>query len=105
MIASPNLVGGMNDNILPILQALISAANDADRALVLLICPIRIMIQYQSFLEHTCSAHGFGAGSEYLTCFYAAMNQTRRNGELVNLALEQARQMLLILTQNDGGDA
>ncbi|MEJ5084825.1 hypothetical protein [Brucella pseudogrignonensis] len=105
MIASPKLICGMNDNILPILQVMISAANDADRALVLLVCPIRIMIQYQPFLERTCSDHCFEAGSEYLTCFYAAMNQTRRNGELVNLALNQARQTLLLLTQNDGGDA
>ncbi|MFC7067530.1 hypothetical protein [Brucella rhizosphaerae] len=105
MIASPTLVGGMNDNILPILQAMISGVTDADRALVLLVCPIRIMIQYQPFLERSCSEYGFEAGCEYLTCFYAAMNQTRRNGELVNLALDQARQTLLLLTQNDGGDA
>lgn len=105
MTASPNFIGGMNDNILPILQAMIGAANDADRALVLLVCPIRIMIQYQPFLERSCSERGFEAGSEYLTCFYAAMNQTRRNGELFNLALDQARQTLLLLTQNTGGDA
>lgn len=105
MIARPKLIGGMNDNLLPILQVMISAANDADRALVLLVCPIRIMIQYQPFLERACSDHRFEAGSEYLTCFYAAMNQTRRNGELVSLALNQARQTLLLLTQNDGGDA
>ncbi|OYR18931.1 hypothetical protein [Brucella thiophenivorans] len=106
MTASPNLIGGMNDNILPILQGIICATNDADRALVLLVCPIRIMIQYQPFLERTCSEQGFEAGCEYLTCFYAAMNQTRRNGEMVNSALDQARQtLLLLLTQNDGGDA
>lgn len=97
------LVGGTNDNVLPILQAMKSASSNADRALILLACPIRIMIRYQEFLERGCTEHQFRAGSEYLTCFYAAMNQTRLNGELVNVALDQARQKLLLITQNDGG--
>lgn len=101
----PKLIGGMNDNILPILQAMKSAASNADRALILLTCPVRIMIRYRPFLEQRCIEHHFRDGSEYLTCFYAAMNQTRRNGELVNAALDQARQRLLLLTQNDGGGA
>lgn len=102
-MAKSNLVGGMNDNVLPIFQAMKSAGSNADRSLILLACPIRIMIQYQAFLERGCTEHQFQAGCEYLACFYAAMNQTRRNGELVNLALEKARQKLLLITQNDGG--
>ena len=102
-MAQSNLVGGMNDNVLPILQAIKSASSDADRALILLACPIRIMIRYQEFLERGCTEHKFRAGCEYLACFYAAMNQTRRNGELVNVALDKARQKLLLITQNDGG--
>lgn len=105
MMAQSNLVGGINDNVLPILQAMKSASSNADRALILLACPIRIMIQYQAFLERGCTEHNFLAGSEYLTCFHAAMNQTRRNGELVNVALDKARQRLLLITQNDGGGA
>lgn len=102
-MAQSNLVGGMNDNVLPILQAMKSASSNADRALILLACPIRIMIQYQAFLERGCTEHQFRAGCEYLACFYAAMNQTRQNGELVNVALEKTRQKLLLITQNDGG--
>lgn len=87
----------MTDTMLPILRAMHDAGNNAERAEILLTCPISIMLKYRQVLESSCERHGFDAGSEYLTCFYAAMHQTRHRGAVKGAALTHAQGNLLLL--------
>jgi len=87
----------MTDSMLPILRAMHDAGTDAERAVILLTCPISIMLKYRHVLEGACARHGFAAGSEYLICFYAAMYQTRYRGALRGAALKHAEGQLLLL--------
>lgn len=87
----------MTDTMLPILRTMHDAGTDAERAEILLTCPISIMLKYRQVLEASCERHGFIAGSEYLTCFYAAMHQTRHRGVVRGAALTYAQGNLLLL--------
>ncbi|MEN5277328.1 hypothetical protein ABE527_10285 [Brucella sp. TWI432] len=87
----------MTDTMLPILRAMHDAGTDAERAAILLTCPISIMLKYRQVLEASCAQHGFDAGSEYLTCFYAAMHETRYRGLIKGAALKHAQGHLLLL--------
>ncbi|ASV85131.1 hypothetical protein CES85_1667 [Ochrobactrum quorumnocens] len=87
----------MTDTMLPILRAMHDEGTDAGRAAILLTCPISIMLKYRQVLEGSCERHGFAAGSEYLTCFYAAMHQTRYRGNVRGAALKHAEGQLLLL--------
>lgn len=87
----------MTDTMLPILREMHDAGTDADRAAILLTCPISIMLKYRQVLESACARHKFEAGSEYLVCFYAAMHQTRYRGNVRGAALKHAEGQLLLL--------
>lgn len=89
----------MTDTMLPILRAMNDAGTDAERAVVLLTCPISIMLKYRQVLESACARHDFDAGSEYLVCFYAAMHQTRFRGNVRGAALKHAEGRLLLLSE------
>lgn len=87
----------MTDTMLPILRAMHDAGTDAERAVILLTCPISIMLKYRQVLESACTRHQFDVGSEYLICFYAAMHQTRYRGNVRGAALKHAEGQLLLL--------
>ncbi len=87
----------MTDTMLPILRAMHDAGTDAERAEILLTCPISIMLKYRQVLESSCERHGFDAGSEYLIYFYAAMHQTRHRGAVKGAALTYAQGYLQLL--------
>lgn len=89
----------MSDTMLPILRAMHDAGTNAERAEILLLCPIAIMLKYRSVLESSCERHGFSAGAEYLACFYAAMHQTRHRGSLKGAALKHAEGQLLLIAR------
>lgn len=92
------------DTMLPILRAMHDARSHADRAEVLLSCPIIIMIKYRSVLESACERSGFVPGIEYLICFYAALHETRHQGSLKGAALAHATGTLrLIIQENQQG--
>ena len=96
----------MTNPMLPILRAMHDAGTDAERAEILLSCPIVIMLKYRSVLEAACLRHGFTAGSDYLVCFYAAMHQTRRRGHLRGSALSHVTQALVGLVDlAEGGSS
>ena len=87
----------MSDTMLPILRAMHDAGTNVERAEILLSCLISIMLKYRNVLESSCERHGFDAGSDYLTCFYAAMHETRYRGAVKGVALTHAQGHLLLL--------
>lgn len=87
----------MTDFMLPILRAMHDAGTDADRAEILLMCPINIMIKYRHVLERACEVAQFEAGTEYLICFFAALHEVRHRGEIKGAALRHAQGRLLLI--------
>ena len=90
------------DTMLPILRAMHDSGTDRGRAEVLLTCPIIIMIKYRHVLIDACERAGFAAGLDYLTCFDAAMHETRHRGTLKGAALSHATGVLRLLCDGEG---
>ncbi|WP_273794337.1 hypothetical protein [Brucella intermedia] len=87
----------MTDSMLPILRAMHDANSDAERAEVLLRCPVNIMMKYRHVLESACERTAFDAGTEYLLCFFAALHEVRHRGEIKGAALRHAQGRLLLI--------
>jgi len=87
----------MTDSMLPILRAMYDASTEAERAEILLRCPVNIMIKYRHVMERACERAAFVAGTEYLLCFFAALHEVRHRGDIKGAALRHAQGRLLLI--------
>lgn len=68
--------------LMPIIEELEDAADDAARARWLLSCPLLYLLKYQDTIRNRLRIRGFLAGVDYLDAEIVRMRAVRRMGEL-----------------------
>jgi len=70
----------MMNPLLPIIEQLAEAIDDAARARWLLACPLAILITYSMTIRNRLHCAGFVAGIDYLECELVLARAVRKSG-------------------------
>lgn len=66
--------------LLPIIEELDEAEDDAERAVWLLAAPVSVLLKYEMTIRNRLRSKGFLAGVEYLDCEIAMARAVRKDG-------------------------
>lgn len=93
------------DSLLPIIGQMHKAADDRERAAVLLAVPDAVLAKYRTVFDRACQRAGFDLGREYIEMRRAEWCATRgRDGRHTNPLFEQVREHMAAFAYGEPGD-